>query len=66
MSFEKIETVFFNVLDDLKDYLNDLTIIGGWQESLLVCSKSSLVSIQRALTRSKRFAVTMLLVGKSR
>lgn len=30
MSFEKIETVFFNVLDDLKDYLDDLTIVGGW------------------------------------
>lgn len=30
MNFEKIEAVFFNVLDDLKDYLADLTIVGGW------------------------------------
>lgn len=27
---DKIESVFFNVLEDLKDYLVDLTLVGGW------------------------------------
>jgi len=27
---EDIEGVFFNVLEDLKDYLADLTLVGGW------------------------------------
>ncbi len=27
---ENIETIFFKVLDDLKDYLTDLTLVGGW------------------------------------
>ena len=27
---ENIETIFFNVLEDLKDYLTDLTLVGGW------------------------------------
>ena len=26
----KIETIFFKVLEDLKDYLADLTLVGGW------------------------------------
>ena len=26
----KIESIFFNVLEDLKDYLCDLTLVGGW------------------------------------
>ena len=26
----KIESIFFNVLEDLKDYLYDLTLVGGW------------------------------------
>ncbi len=26
----EIEALFFNVLEDLKDYLNDLTLVGGW------------------------------------
>ena len=30
MKIEKIETVFFNVLDDVKEYLPDLTLVGGW------------------------------------
>jgi len=30
MTVKKIETVFFSVLEDLKDYLPDLTIVGGW------------------------------------
>ena len=25
-----IESVFFNVLEDIKDYLSDLTLVGGW------------------------------------
>lgn len=28
--FEKIEVIFFKVLKDLKDYLEDLTLVGGW------------------------------------
>lgn len=27
---ENIENIFFKVLEDLKDYLNDLTLVGGW------------------------------------
>jgi len=27
---DRIETVFFRVLEDLKKYLNDLTLVGGW------------------------------------
>jgi hypothetical protein len=27
---ENIETIFFEVLEDLKDYLADLTLVGGW------------------------------------
>ena len=30
MNFEKIEAVFFNVLEDIHDYLPDLTLVGGW------------------------------------
>lgn len=25
-----LESIFFNVLDDLKDFQNDLTLVGGW------------------------------------
>jgi len=28
--FDKIESIFFKVLKDLKDYLDDLTLVGGW------------------------------------
>jgi len=28
--FEKIEAIFFKVLKDLKDYCEDLTLVGGW------------------------------------
>jgi hypothetical protein len=30
MNLEKIEAVFFNVLEDISDYLGDLTLVGGW------------------------------------
>lgn len=30
MNLEKIEAVFFNVLEDIRDYLPDLTLVGGW------------------------------------
>jgi len=30
MNLEKIESVFFNVLDDISAYLSDLTLVGGW------------------------------------
>ncbi len=30
MIFKKIEAVFFNVLEDIHDYLPDLTLVGGW------------------------------------
>ena len=30
MELRKTESVFFDVLEDLKDYLADLTIVGGW------------------------------------
>jgi len=30
MNLEKIETVFFNVLEDIRDYLPDLMLVGGW------------------------------------
>ncbi len=30
MNLEKIETIFFNVLEDISDYLSDLTLVGGW------------------------------------
>lgn len=30
MNLEKIESVFFNVLEDIHDYLPDLTLVGGW------------------------------------
>jgi hypothetical protein len=30
MKLEWIESVFFNVLEDIKDYLSDLTLVGGW------------------------------------
>ncbi len=30
MNLEKIEAVFFNVLEDIHDYLPDLTLVGGW------------------------------------
>jgi len=30
VNFEKIESVFFNVLEDIHDYLPDLTLVGGW------------------------------------
>ena len=28
--FVYLESIFFKVLDDLKDYLDDLTLVGGW------------------------------------
>ncbi len=34
MDLKKIETVFFDVLEDLKEYLPDLTIVGGWMPYL--------------------------------
>ena len=30
MNLEEIEAVFFNVLEDIGDYLQDLTLVGGW------------------------------------
>jgi len=30
MNLEKIEEIFFNVLEDISDYLPDLTLVGGW------------------------------------
>ncbi|MFH1784553.1 MAG: GSU2403 family nucleotidyltransferase fold protein [bacterium] len=30
MNLEKIEAIFFNVLEDIRDYLPDLTLVGGW------------------------------------
>lgn len=30
MNLEKIEAVFLNVLEDISDYLPDLTLVGGW------------------------------------
>jgi hypothetical protein len=30
MNLEKIETILFNVLEDIHDYLPDLTLVGGW------------------------------------
>jgi len=30
MNLEKIETIFFDVLEDIRDYLPDLTLVGGW------------------------------------
>jgi len=30
MDLDKIESIFFEVLEDLKDYLPDLTLVGGW------------------------------------
>ncbi|MFH1061259.1 MAG: hypothetical protein V1747_00030 [Candidatus Omnitrophota bacterium] len=30
MNPEKIETIFFSVLEDLNEYLLDLTLVGGW------------------------------------
>ncbi|MBI3016415.1 MAG: hypothetical protein HYY62_00205 [Deltaproteobacteria bacterium] len=30
MNVEKIEAIFFNVLEDICDYLPDLTLVGGW------------------------------------
>ena len=27
---DKLETIFFEVLEDLKDYHEDLTLVGGW------------------------------------
>ena len=29
MNLEKIEAVFFNVLEDISAYLSDLTLVGG-------------------------------------
>ncbi len=26
----EVEIIFFKVLEDLKDYLDDLTLVGGW------------------------------------
>ncbi len=34
MGLKKIEAVFFDVLEDLKEYLPDLTIVGGWMPFL--------------------------------
>jgi len=30
MNFEKIEAIFFSVLEDIHDFLPDLTLVGGW------------------------------------
>lgn len=30
MNLEKIEAIFFSVLEDISDYLPDLTLVGGW------------------------------------
>ncbi|MFC1643453.1 GSU2403 family nucleotidyltransferase fold protein [Chlamydiota bacterium] len=30
MNFDEIKICFFNVLDDIQDYLPDLTLVGGW------------------------------------
>ena len=30
MNLEKIEAVLFNVLEDVSDYLEDVTLVGGW------------------------------------
>jgi hypothetical protein len=30
MNFKKIEAIFFSVLEDIHDYLPDLTLVGGW------------------------------------
>ena len=30
INLDKIESIFFSVLEDLKDYLCDLTLVGGW------------------------------------
>ncbi len=30
MNLEKIDRLFLNVLDDIRDYLPDLTLVGGW------------------------------------
>ncbi|MCK5014978.1 MAG: hypothetical protein KAS66_14295, partial [Candidatus Omnitrophica bacterium] len=30
MNLEKIEAVFFEVLEDISAYLSDLTLVGGW------------------------------------
>lgn len=30
IKLNKIESLFFHVLEDLKDYLYDLTLVGGW------------------------------------
>jgi hypothetical protein len=30
MALDKIESIFLSVLEDIKDYLPDLTIVGGW------------------------------------
>lgn len=30
INLNKIESIFFSVLEDLKDYLSDLTLVGGW------------------------------------
>lgn len=29
-NFKQLELLFFEVLEDLKDYLDDLTLVGGW------------------------------------
>lgn len=34
MILEKIEAVFFNVLGDIREYLPDLTLVGGWMPYL--------------------------------
>jgi len=30
IKLSETETLFFNVLEDLKEYLVDLTLVGGW------------------------------------
>jgi len=30
IEFDRIESIFFNVLEDLRDYLDSLTLVGGW------------------------------------
>jgi len=30
MNFKEIEAIFFSVLEDIRDYLPDLTLVGGW------------------------------------
>jgi 3-phosphoglycerate kinase len=41
------ELLFFEVLDDLKEYLDDLVIVGGWLVYLFLISQGGYVHRQR-------------------